>query len=235
MSKSGRVDGGRPVAPQQSLNQTEAQKSAETKSRKLTAADQARLVSQAGFQKMGAHKKRRGFDVGDGSQAPIPLPSDDIDPDEWSAETLEEAQTNMAMASAQFAEVAKSGADLAESAVGSSFLPTESDVARMQLLADREPPPPLEMEDVNTDVSRFFNIDFGDSVPTGQRVLATGLVVAGEAASVKVDEDGVDEKELSAGLQKVAEKGNQAVGQAQRMNKGVNREVNFNRTFVFKR
>lgn len=235
MSNSGRVDGNRPVVPQQNLNQTEAQQVRQQQGRKLSALDQARIASQAGFQKLGAHKKKRGFDVGDASGAPIPLPGDDVDPDEWSQEKLEQAQTNLSLASAQFGEIAEQGADIGESVVGGSFLPTENDVGRMQALVDKEPPPPLEFEDVSTDVSRFFGIEMGDDVPTGHKLLATGLVVAGEAASVEVGEGGANEAKMAAGVKKVAEKGNQAVTQAQMMNKGINQQVNYNRTFVVKR
>ncbi|MEL6546932.1 MAG: hypothetical protein AAFQ82_20060, partial [Myxococcota bacterium] len=190
---------------------------------------------QAGFQKLGAHRKKRGFDVGDASGAPIPLPSDDIDPDEWSQQKLEQAQTNLSLASAQFGEIAEEGGDIGEAVVGGSFLPTDDDVSRMQALSEREPPPPLEFEDVSTDVSRFFGIEMGDEVPTGHKLLATGLVVAGEAGSVEVGEDGANEAKMAAGVKKVAEKGNQAVTQAQMMNKGIDQQVNYNRTFVVKR
>jgi len=36
-------------------------------------------------------------------------------------------------------------------------------------------------------------------------------------------------------LRKVTEKGNQSVGQAQKMNKGIDQQLNLQRTFVFKR
>ncbi len=235
MSKSGRVASPRPVVPQQNLNQSEAKKARDLNARKLTSADQARIASQAGYQRLGAHRKKRGFDVGDASGAPIPLPSDDVDPDEWSQEKLEQAQVNLSLASAQFDDIAEEGGDIGETVVGGSFLPTEEDLARMELLAEREPPAPVEFEDVSTDVSRFFNIELDDDVPTGHKLLATGLVVAGESGSVDVGKDGTDEAKLAAGVKKVAEKGNQAVSEAQMMNKGINQQVNFNRTFVVKR
>jgi hypothetical protein len=50
-----------------------------------------------------------------------------------------------------------------------------------------------------------------------------------------VGEGSLNEKKLAKGLQKVTERGNQAVGEAQRMNKGIDRELNVQRTFVFKR
>ncbi|MEO1172052.1 MAG: hypothetical protein AAFX94_08360 [Myxococcota bacterium] len=236
MSNSGRVDN-KPLVPtvHPSLNQAESQKVKQQQSNRMSPADQARLASQAGFQKLGARKKGKGIDIGDASGAPIPLPADEVDPDEWSQEKLEGAQGNLSLAASQFEEIAEEGGDIGEAVVGSSFLPTEDDVSRMQVLADREPPQPVEFEDVGTDVGRFFGIELDDTVPTGHKLLATGLVVAGESESVNVGENGADEAKLAAGVKKVAEKGNQAVSQAQMMNKGINQQVNYNRTFVVKR
>lgn len=233
MSKSGRIDGHRPVVPQQTnLNDVEAQKLRQQN--KLSPADQARLAAQAGFQRLGAHKKRRGKSVDDAGESYL-APDEQVDPDDWNQETLERAQTNLSLATAQFEEIAQEGGDIGEAVVGGSFLPTEGDVDRMQLLADREPPPPVELEDVNTDVKRFFDIEFGDGTPTGHKLLAAGLLVAGEGESVEVVEGATNEAKLAAGVKKVAEKGNQAVTQAQMMNKGINQQVNYNRTLIVKR
>jgi hypothetical protein len=218
------------------LNQVEAQKVKEAHTKKVSAQDAARVASQAGFQRLGAKKK--GLDIGDSSRSPIPLPEDDVDTEAWEHDSLGKAQENLTMAGAQFNEIAQGGteeASLAASVTGSSFLPTEGGVAQLQGLADKEPPPPVELEDVTTDVKRLFNIELGEDVPVGHKVLATGLVVAGEAGSVRVEQGGINEQELASGLQKVTERGNQAVGEAQKMSKGINEKLNVQRTFVFKR
>lgn len=219
------------------VNQVDAEKLKQQQAKKLSATDAARVASQAGFQRLGKTNKR-GLDIGDSSRAPIPLPDDDVDGEAWAQERLDRAQENLSLASAQFAESAQAseaGSSMAETVVGSSFLPTDDDVANLQLLADKEPPPPIELEDVTTDVQRLFNIPLSEDIPVGHRVLATGLVVAGEAGSVKVEKGGLNEKDLASGLQKVTERGNQAVGEAQKMSKGINRELSVQRTFVFKR
>lgn len=224
--------GGQPVA-KTDLNSLEAQKSKDANAKRIASQDAARVAQGAGFQRLG--KKKGGFDIGDTSRSPIPIP-DEQEEDVWTQERLDKAQENLTMASAQFGEAAKApGESLGAAVVGSSFLPTEGDVEAMQRLAEREPPAPMAFEDVTTDVKRLFNIELKDEVPLGHKVLATGLVVAGEAGSVKVNDGGLDEQNLADGLQKVTERGNQAVGEAQKMGKGINRELNVQRTFVFKR
>lgn len=228
-----------PVVPQgqplvkSDLNTAEAQKAKDAQNKRIASQDAARVAQGAGFQRLG--KKKGGFDIGDTSHSPIPIP-DEQEEEVWSQERLDNAQQNLTMASAQFGDVARApGESLGATVVGSSFLPTEGDVAAMQKLAEREPPAPMAFDDVTTDVKRLFNIELSDEVPLGHKVLATGLVVAGEAGSVKVNDGGLDEQNLADGLQKVTERGNHAVGEAQKMNKGISRELNLQRTFVFKR
>lgn len=228
-----------PIVPQgqplvkTDLNSAEAQKVKDANIKRAASADAARVAQGAGFQRLG---KKKLFDIGDTSHSPIPIPDEQED-DVWSQERLDHAQENLNLASAQFSEIAKAptGESLGATVVGSSFLPTEGDVAAMQRLSEREPPAPMELDDVTTDVKRLFNIELKEEVPLGHKVLATGLVVAGEAGSVQVEEGGLNEQTLANGLQKVTERGNQAVGEAQKMSKGINRELNVQRTFVFKR
>lgn len=226
----------KPDVAKPDLAQVEAQKTRDANAKRIASQDAQRVASQAGFQRVGKANKR-GFDVGDSSRAPIPLPDDQDETDVWTQERLTSAQENLAMASSQFGEVARSAeaGTLGEAVVGSSFLPTEDGVAQLQGLAERQPPEPMVLDDVTTDVKRLFNIDFKDEVPLGHKVLATGLVVAGEARCVQVEEGGLNEQNLADGLQKVTERGNHAVGEAQKMSKGINRELNVQRTFVFKR
>ena len=238
MTKANEIRGGvLPPTTQQTptLQEKEAAKVKAQQQGKIQSQDAARIAQQAGFQRAQAKKK---LDVGDSSRAPIPLPEDDVTADAWSPERLEKAQESLGMASAQFDEVEKSAAgeaSLAEAAVGGSFMPTEKSLEDMEKLAKRPPPEPMPLEEVTTNVERLFNIKLDDEVSVGHKVLAAGLVVAGEAGSVNVDKGVVNEKKLVGGLKKVTERGNQAVGEAQKMSKGINRELNVQRTFVFKR
>ncbi len=229
--------GAGPIQPQKpGLNQTEAGKVKQQQAQKVSAQDAARLAQQAGFQRTQKKQGKRGLDIGDSSRAPIPLPDDETDTDVWSPDRLDNAQENLTLATTQFDEASKAeSAPMAESVVSSSFLPTEEGVQKLQLLAERPAPQPIALDEATTSVKNLFNIELGDEVSVGHKVLATGLVVAGEAGSVAVDKGRLDEKRLASGVQKVTERSNQAVGEAQKMSKGVNRELNLQRTFVFKR
>ncbi len=203
---------------------------------RVSAQDAARIAQQAGFHK--TQQKKRGLDIGDSSRAPIPIPDESDTEVDFSPQTLAQAQHNLTLATTQLGEAqagAEAGAPIAETMVGSSFLPTEDGVARMQALADKAAPEPIPLDEVTTSVRHLFNIDMGDEVPMGHKMLVTGLVVAGEAGSVEVNKGGVNEQKLAQGLQKVAERSNQAVGEAEKMTKGVSRELNLQRTFVSKR
>jgi len=230
--------GPRQVAPQSKpeLSQVEQARVAQQKGQpKISAQDAARIAQQAGFQR-AQKKSGKGLDIGDSSRAPIPLPADDADAEEWNPDTLDGAQENLLMAGAQFGEISSGGPEpMAEAVTASSFLPTEAGVAKLQLLADRPEPKPLPLEEVTTSVKNLFNIELGADIPPGQKMLATGLVVAGEAGAIQVDKGKINEQKLAGGLQKVAERSNQAVGEAQKMSKGINRELNVQRTFVHKR
>jgi len=219
------------------LSQVEKAKVAQQQGQpKVSAQDAARIAQQAGFQR--AQKKQgKGLDIGDSSRSPIPIPDDDEDTEVWSPEILDGAQEHLTLAGTQLGEAAKAGSPeaMGEAITGSSFMPTEDGVAKLQLLADRPPPEPLPLEEVTTSVKNLFNIDLGAGVPPGQKLLATGLVVAGEARSVQVDKGKINEQQLAGGVQKVTERSNHAVGEAQKMSRGVSRELNLQRTFVFKR
>jgi hypothetical protein len=88
---------------------------------------------------------------------------------------------------------------------------------------------------VTTNVERLFSIKLDKEVPLGHKVLAAGLVAAGESGSVDVEKGKLNEKKLAAGVQKVTERSNQAVGEAQKNIKGIDRELNVQRTFVHRR
>lgn len=230
--RPGQVPGQEPP----SLQQKEQAKAQQKPLGKVSAEDAARLAQQAGFHR-GQKKPFRGFDIGDSAHAPIPIPDEDTDTEAWSPERLEAAQESLAMASAHLGEASKAGAPepLSETITASSFLPTGEGAQKLQALADRPAPAPMAFDEVTTSVKSLFDIELSDDVPIGQKMLVTGLVVAGEAASVEVHEGKVSEPKLAGALQKVTERSNQAVGEAQKMSKGVNRELNLQRTFVFKR
>ena len=125
---------------------------------------------------------------------------------------------------------------MAAALVGSYFMPTDEDLEEMEDLAHRKPRQPVPMlEEVSTNVGKLFGIELPEDVPVGHKVLAAGLVVAGERESVKVDKGGLKEDDLAGGIKKVTERGNQAVTEAQNMNKGITKELAVQRTFMFKR
>ncbi len=236
MPKANGIGGIKPQQAQ-SLQQKEAQKVEQQQKAGVSKQDAARLAQQAGFTR-AAYKKKGSPNVGDSSRAPIPLPDDDVDPNAWSNEKLDGAQKSLGLASAQFGEIARAEdtePNIGATAIGSSFLPIEDSITEMEDLAKRPAPEAIPMEEVTSNVERLFNIKLDEEVPLGHKILATGLVVAGEAGSVDVGQGRLDEKKLAGGLQKVTERSNQSVGEAQKMNEGINRELNVQRTFMFKR
>lgn len=235
MTKTNKVGGMLPQRADQ-LQQKEAdQAKQQAQQAKIASTDQARIAQQAGFSRAG-RKQKKGLDIGDSSRAPIPLPDDELNDESWTAERLNDAQQTLGMASAQFDEIAASeDANMGEGVVGSSFLPTEDGLAELEDLAKRPAPEPIPMDEVTTNVERLFNIKLDAEVPLGHKVLAAGLVAAGESSSVDVDKGRLNEKKLAAGVQKVTERSNQAVGEAQKNIKGIDRELNVQRTFVHRR
>ena len=239
MVKSPKIDSSKNLhraVEKPSLQQAEAEQGKIQKQKRVSAQDAARMASQAGFQR--TRKKGKGIDIGDSSQAPIPLPDDELDPEAWSQEGPEDAQGSLALAGAQFGEVAKApegGVSIGEAVVGSSFMPVEEDIAELQKIAERAPEPVPMLDEVTGNMASLFGIELGEDVPVGHRVLATGLVVAGEGDSVEVEDGAIKEKEMAGGLEKVTRKGHEAVDQAKTMNKGINKELNVQRTFMFKR
>ena len=221
---------GLPQKPQ--LDQVEAEKSsqqARTKGR-VSPEDAARLAQRAGFDRT---KKRGKIDIGDSSDALAPLPDDDVDPDVWSQEGLDHAKQNLALAGAQFQSFAAEEVDesLAENMAASSFLPTQDGVTKLQDLADRPVPTPMPMDEVTTNAKRLFNLEL-EGVPPGHQMIAAGMIVAGEKEALEVKDKALNEKKVAQGIQRVTEKSNQAVGEAQRLNKGIERERNIRRTHI---
>lgn len=204
--------------------------------KKVSPQDAARIAQQAGFQK--TKKRPGGFDVGDSTQAPIPLPDDELDPNAWTQQGLDNAQETLSSAGPQLdgaiADL-KDGLGLGEAFVEGAFMPTEKDLARLQALKEREPEPAPDMHSVGESLKNLFGVEFNEGMSVAERAMAVGLLVAGESKQVKIDDGTINKEELLAGLRKVTEKGNQSVGQAQKMNKGIDEQLNLQRTFVFKR
>lgn len=222
------------------VNKRDKQKAQQQTKEKLSSADAARLASQAGFQRMKKGEKKKGFDVGDGSSQQFSLPQEELDTEAWSQERLESAQGSLALANSQLGEVAgQAGAaatNMAATILAGAFSATEEDLAELEDLAERKPRHEIpSLEEISGSISNLFGIQLGEDVPVGHKVLAAGLVVAGEPSAIKVDKGKLGEPELAAGMQKVTKRGNQAVSDAQRMNKGVSQQLNLQRTFVFKR
>ena len=98
MAGPGNIGSGKvgPVQVPATEQQTQVQKK---DSKKISAQDAARVAQQAGFHK--SKKRKVGFDVGDSSQAPIPLPGDELDPDAWSQQSLDNAQEMLSSAGPQ--------------------------------------------------------------------------------------------------------------------------------------
>jgi hypothetical protein len=227
------------VVPQQapSLEQKEAQKAKEqVLQQRISSSDQARIAQQAGFSR-AARKKAKALDIGDSSRAPIPLPDDDVDNESWSSERLDTAQKSLGLATAQFEEIAEGeeAADIGEAVMGGSFSPTEQGVAQLEDLAQRSVPAAPTTSEMTANMERLFAIKLDEEVPIGHKLLAAGLVAAGESGWVSVDKGRLNANKLAAGIQKVTERSNQAVGEAQKNIKGIDRELNVQRTFVYKR
>ena len=235
MAGPGNIGSGKvgPVQVPATEQQTQVQKK---DSKKISAQDAARVAQQAGFHK--SKKRKGGFDVGDSSQAPIPLPGDELDPDAWSQQSLDNAQEMLSSAGPQLESAItdlKDGLGLGEAFVEGAFLPTEKDIERLQALKEREPEPAPDMKSVGESLKNLFGIEFNEEMSVAERAMAVGLMVAGEQNQVKIDAGTINKEELWAGLRKVTEKGNQSVGQAQKMINGIDQQLSVHRTFVFRR
>ena len=226
---SGKVGPAR-VSTQQQPAETQTQQA----KKKMSAQDAARIAQQAGFHKSTRQKRR--FDLGDSSQAPIPLPEDELDPDAWSQQALESAQQLLGGAAPQLEQA---GAELEELGLGQAllenmFVPTEKDLERLQALRERESQEEPDLSSVGAGLAARFGLKTEGASPH-EIALAVGLVVAGQTESLLGAEGDLDRAGLLEGVRKVTEKGNQAVGQAQKMNKGIDEQLNVQRTFMFRR
>src|SRR6185437_1644317 len=121
--------------------------------KKLSAADAERLVSQAGFERR--QKKKGKFHVGDSSQAPIPLPVEDVDESEWEQGALDKSQEDLTLegsAMSATAEEIEPGEELSlkdiAKLLAQTLEPNEASVERLQKLSESAVPEPLDMDAV---------------------------------------------------------------------------------------
>ena len=222
------------------LNQNEQAKVNQDKKDKIRSKDAGRLAQQAGFQKADKNRKRK-LSLGDSSQAPIPLPDDELDPDAWSQQGLDSAEQALSTADACLGEAFVEAQDAAEgrglgvNLLESKFMPTEEDLEKLKALSEREAQPHGDFKRVGESVGALFGIQLGEETTVAQRVVAAGLVVAGETETVVSDGEKLDEKQLANGIQKVTSNGNKAVQKAKTMGQGIGKELSVHRTMVFKR
>jgi hypothetical protein len=215
-----------------------------------SAADAERLVSQAGYQRTSGKKRDKGFDLGDSTQAPIPLPADDTDAAEWSQGALQEAQEELTRQGSAFMQAAKdlpADADLEvlwQRVVSQSFADTPEHLAKLaegQAEASTEPTgASLQLAQMQGHAEALFGKTLGNTEP-GAALVAAALMVAGASDAVDVvpgaagGRDTLNATKLAAGVQNVVKGGHTAVEDARKMNQGIDKNLSIHRTFVFKR
>ena len=209
--------------------------------RRPSAGEVERLHSQTGYQKLG--KRRRGLDLEGLTEAPIPLPIEEVDETAWDQQSLDEAQEELTMQGVQLKqlaeEVAEEGAQ--EGTVGvfgrlikRTFKPTQEGVAKLQALETRQTPPPPGMQDVHNNLDKLFGLKL-QGVSQGAAMVATALVVAGLSDAVLPSDDSLEPKALCRGMQKMVDNSNTSVEDARTMSSGISKQLALHRTFMFKR
>ncbi|MEE2960127.1 MAG: hypothetical protein VYA34_05235 [Myxococcota bacterium] len=199
------------------------------KSDKLSGADAARIAEQAGFQK---EKKKRGLNLGDSSQAPIPLPEDEVNLELWDQRRLEALHESLGNIGSELGE-AKAGEsdEIGGAILEGVFLPTEASNQKLEKITARvKERQDFSMDDEAVSASLgAMGIEVKDA-GAGENLLRAGLLVSGQA-----DKASLSGNELLNAARQVVEDANGAVGQAQKMNKGIDLQLNMNRTFMFNR
>lgn len=241
------VDQVKPQAPQQGrpLSKAELQEQAELLEapapRKNSAAEMERMVAQTGFARTGRKRNGRGFDLEDNTQAPIPLPVDEVDQEAWGQQTLDDAQEQLTLQSRELKHLTEEVANEGEGELGifgkliqRSFGPTEEGVQKLQTLADATPAERPGMAQVNKSLQSLFGIRMGD-VPNGPAMVAAALVVAGMPDAVQPQGESLEANRLAGGMQKLVENSTGAVEDARSMSSGITKQLAVHRTFMFKR
>lgn len=226
------------------LNEREKAEVQQKQSQALKGKDAARLAQQAGFQRVADRKKGKQI-FGDSSQAPIPLPDDELDSEAWTQQGLESAEQALCSADVQLEQVLKEvragaeGRTLGTSFLESGFMPVEEDLEKLEALTKREAPLNEEghhmLRAMGESLENLFGIELGEQTSLMHQVMAAGLVVAGESDGVQPNESGLDEEKLASGVQAITNKSNKAVQKAKSMNQGIGKELSVHRTMVFKR
>lgn len=221
--------------------------------------DAERLVSQAGFAR--AKKRRPGdLDMGDSSQAPIPLPEDDVDSSMWSAEALTDVQAQLGVQSSLLRAVREQAAagqgsalpggakGLWQAMVGAAFGEdgeggqADGGGSRLAVLTQTPPPDPKGMARMAQGAQSHFGIELAGLDP-GAQLMAASLLVAGQHTQVAVvpaeggaqGDTTLDGSKLTTGVEAVLNGGRAAVDDGRRMNEGVVKNLAMHRTFVAKR
>ena len=210
--------------------------------RKNSAAEMERMVAQTGFARTGRKRNGRGFDLEDNTQAPIPLPVDEVDESSWEQRTLDDAQEQLTLQSHELQHLAEDVANEGEGELGlfgrliqRSFKPVQEGVEGLQKLANAAPPAQQPgMAQVASSIHSMFGIKMGD-VPNGPAMVAAALVVAGMPDAVQPEGDSLEANRLSQGMQKLVENSSSAVEGARGMSSGINKQLAVHRTFMFKR
>jgi hypothetical protein len=242
--------GTRAPAPRQAAEQQAQQGVAEgllRQTKKPTAADAERLVSQAGYQRTSGRKRDKNFDVGDSTQAPIPLPADDVDPQAWSSSALSEAQerlTKQGHAFLQADQQLEEGADLSalwQRVVEQNYAGSPEALERQAQaggsVGDEPQADGLMLAQMQQSAQALFGKDLGQTEP-GAALVAASLLVAGSAEAVDVlagpsgSAATLEPKRLAAGVQKVINKGHSAVEDARTMSAGIGAHLLVHRTHI---
>lgn len=228
--------------------------------RVMSAADVERLASQAGFARTGGRKKNKNIDVGDSSQAPIPLPEDDLEGNDYSNgmsyEGLDQAQAQLLHHKAALTRTRGKGIKnllgMWESLIagdGTSDEDDDVDDARqarsrhLQQMQAEIPPDAEALAGLTASIREQFGIDLAGS-PVGPQMMAASLLVAGQREDVAVTTSPagastaaptLDAERLFAGAGRVIDAGRQAADDARKRADGMQRNLSFHRTFVPKR
>jgi len=217
----------------------------------LAPQDAERLVSQAGFAR--AKKRRPGdLDMGDSSQAPIPLPEDDVDAGAWSAEALAQVQAQLGAQGGVLRAVRQGMAQkpktrgakgLWEAMVEAAFGDGGEEPQRLGALGDNPAPDPQALAQMASQAHAHFGLEL-EGLEPGSQLLAASLLVAGHSEQVAVvagAQEGagaakqLDGDKLLGGVEAVLDGGRAAVDDGRRMNEGVSKNLAMHRTFVAKR
>ncbi len=201
-----------------------------------------RLAGQVGYVRQ-QKKKRHGFEMDDMSQAPIPLPADDIDDKNgFDQKSLDDAQEGLTLQSNELKQLARDveqngGEKLGFIAklVGRAFKPTPEDIARLEAMQTADvQDQQLPMGAVNGSMEGLFGINL-KQIPQGPAMVAAALVVAGMSDAVQTTGDSLEPNRFCRGMQSLVSNSNEAVDDARTMSSGINRQLAIQRTFVFRK